>query len=315
VSEPDLTQAVQTTLQRCLAVQRGEDVLIVADEAKADIGQALRAEAERMGADATLALTTARPVNGEEPAPSVAAALAACDVFIAPTSWSISHTQSRTAASEAGARGATMPTVTRDMLARLMAADFETLTRRSRAIAQLMTDADSAHVTCPRGTDLRIDLTGRTAISDDGDLTQPGAFGNLPCGEGFIAPLSGEGTVVASSLAAIGLAAPPAVLTIEDGALTMAEGPQGAQLLAMLHGAGERGTNLAELGVGTNERAGLTGNILEDEKMLGTVHVAFGASAGIGGTVAVPVHLDVLITDATLTIGDTPVLEAGRILL
>ena len=58
--------------------------------------------------------------------------------------------------------------------------------------------------------------------------------------------------------------------------------------------AGSEGRNLAELGVGTNERATLTGNILEDEKMLGTVHIAFGASAGIGGTVAVPVHLDAL---------------------
>jgi leucyl aminopeptidase (aminopeptidase T) len=315
MSEPDLTTAVETTLRRCLAVQPGEDVLVVADAAKADIGHALRDEAERMGADATLALTTARPVNGEEPAAGVAAAMAACDVFVAPTSWSISHTRARKAATDAGARGATMPTVTRDMLARLMAADFETLARRSRAIAALLSAADSARVTCPRGTDLTLDLTGRTAIADDGDLTEPGAFGNLPCGEGFIAPLGGEGTVVASSLAAIGLADPPAVLTVEGGALTMAEGPQGAQLLAQLHGAGERGTNLAELGVGTNERAGLTGIILEDEKMLGTVHVAFGASAAIGGTVAVPVHLDVLITEATLTIGDTPVLEAGRILL
>ena len=58
---------------------------------------------------------------------------------------------------------------------------------------------------------------------------------------------------------------------------------------------GEAGTNLAELGVGTNDAATLTGNVLEDEKILGTVHVAFGASAGIGGTVSVPIHLDVVI--------------------
>jgi len=82
-----------------------------------------------------------------------------------------------------------------------------------------------------------------------------------------------------------------------------------------MDGAGERGRNLAELGVGTNERAGLTGNILEDEKMLGTVHVAFGASAGIGGTVSVPVHLDCLVQDATLDVGGTRVLDAGRLVL
>ena len=48
---------------------------------------------------------------------------------------------------------------------------------------------------------------------------------------------------------------------------------------------GEGGTNVAELGIGTNESATLTGNVLEDEKILGTAHVAFGASAAIGGTV------------------------------
>jgi leucyl aminopeptidase (aminopeptidase T) len=121
--------------------------------------------------------------------------------------------------------------------------------------------------------------------------------------------------IYASSLAAIGLSDPPARLTVEGGRLVAADQPTGEALLNRLDAAGELGTNLAELGVGTNERAGLTGNILEDEKMLGTVHVAFGASAGIGGTVSVPVHLDVLVLDATLTVGDTTVVDAGRFLL
>ena len=100
-----------------------------------------------------------------------------------------------------------------------------------------------------------------------------------------------------------------------DGRLTRAAGPEGERLYELLTGAGPAGTNLAELGVGTNERARLTGNILEDEKILGTVHVAFGASAGFGGTVAVPIHLDVLVSDATLTVDDTIVLDAGRYVL
>ena len=79
------------------------------------------------------------------------------------------------------------------MLARLMDADFDVLRARSRAVADLLSAAGEAHVTCPRGTDLHLDLSGREAIADDGDLTAPGAFGNLPCGEGFIAPRGGRG--------------------------------------------------------------------------------------------------------------------------
>jgi leucyl aminopeptidase (aminopeptidase T) len=237
-------------------------------------------------------------------------------VFIAPTSRSLSHTQGRKRATDNGARGATMPTVTAEMLARLMDADFDLLRARSRAVTDLLSAADEARVSCPRGTDLRLDLSGRAAIADDGEITAPGSFGNLPCGEGFVAPCGGEGTVATRSLASIGVVqGHPAHLTVEGGRLTKATGPEGERLYELLTGAGARGTNLAELGVGTNERARLTGNILEDEKILGTVHVAFGASAGIGGTVSVPIHIDVVVTDATLTIGDTAVLDAGRYVL
>jgi leucyl aminopeptidase (aminopeptidase T) len=312
----DLARAVHTVVRRCLAVQPGEDVLVVVDAPLQDVGEALREEAQRAEADAVLAVMAPRANHGEEPPPPIAEALAACDVFIAPASRSLSHTQARKRATERGARGATMPTVTADMLARLMDVDFDVLRERSQAVARLLEAADEAHVTCPRGTDLRVDLTGRRGLADDGDLTARGAFGNLPCGEGFIAPAGGEGTVATRSIASLGLIqGHPARLTIEGGRLTHATGADGERLYELLTSVGEAGTNLAELGVGTNDRARLTGNILEDEKMLGTVHVAFGASAAIGGTVAVPIHLDVMVTDATLTIGDTTVLEGGRYVL
>jgi leucyl aminopeptidase (aminopeptidase T) len=182
-------------------------------------------------------------------------------------------------------------------------------------VAALLDEGTRAHVTCPRGSDLRLDLSNRTGVSDDGDLTAAGAFGNLPCGEGFIAPLNGDGTIVASSLAPLGLSDPPAVLTVKGGHIVAAEHGLGPEYLERLQEHGEHGTNLAELGVGTNDMATLTGNVLEDEKILGTVHVAFGASAGIGGTVSVPIHLDVVILDASLEIDGRPVLDAGAYVL
>jgi aminopeptidase len=305
--------AIEGVIRRCLGVRAGEQVTVVADRGTADVGEALRAGAVAAGAETVLTVMEPRTVDGEEPPAAVAAALQAADVFIAPTTRSLSHTRARKAASERGARGATLPGVTADMLGRLMAADLDTLQRRSRALAELLTDADEARFTCPRGSDLRLDLAGRRGMADDGDLTAAGAFGNLPCGEGFIAPLGGEGRFVAASLAGIGEA--EAVLTVQDGRLVAAERPGGERLLETLRAAGELGTNLAELGVGTNERATVTGNVLEDEKILGTVHVAFGASAGIGGNVSVPVHLDCVVLEPTLDIGETRVIEAGRFIL
>jgi len=312
---PDLGPAVATVVHRCLAVRPGEEVLVVADRETWTIGEALRDEAADTGADAVLAVMDPRVVDGNEPPRTIAGALQSCDVFIAPTSRSLSHTRARKAATDAGARGATMPGVTADMLARVMAVDFDRMAARSEKVAGLLSRADIARLTCPRGSDFTFDLTEREGLPDDGALTEPGAFGNLPCGEGFIAPLNGEGRLVATTLAPVGIAEEPVALTVEDGRLTEADGPLGPRFLQLLTDAGEGGTNLAELGVGTNDRARLTGNILEDEKILGTVHVAFGASAGFGGTVSVPVHLDVVILEPTLEINGRVVLDLGSYML
>jgi leucyl aminopeptidase (aminopeptidase T) len=312
---PDLGASVSTVVRRCLAVEAGEEVLVVVDPSTRRIGEALRDEASAAGADAVLAVMDERATDGTEPPDVVAAALAACDVFIAPTSRSLSHTSARKRASDRGARGATMPGVTEDMLARVMAVDFELMAARSRAVAHVLDEGTVARVTCSRGSKVTLELAGRRGISDDGDLSAAGAFGNLPCGEGFIAPLSGDGTIVAMSLAPLGLRDEPAALTLRDGKIVDARGGLGPEYLDLLRAHGEPGTNLAELGVGTNDCATLTGNVLEDEKILGTVHIAFGASAGIGGTVSVPIHLDVVILEASLEVDGRPVLNAGRYVL
>jgi leucyl aminopeptidase (aminopeptidase T) len=313
----DLDQAVVNVMERCLRVRDGETVLVVADPDSTAIGEALLAAARAAGGDAVLTILPPNPARGTEPPAPVAAAFAAADVFIAPCLPSLSHTSARKRACEAGHRGATLPGVTADMLARLMSTDFDALAARCRAVAALLTEAGDAHITCPRGTDLRLDLRGRAGISDEGDLGAPGAFGNLPCGEGFMSPAGGDGTIATTSLGLVGLTGEPVLLTVRDGVLADAEGGGDAarRFLAMLDAHGPLGRNLAELGVGTNDRATLTGNILEDEKILGTAHIAFGASAGIGGTVTVPVHLDVVVIEPSLRIGATQVLDGGRWLL
>ncbi len=308
----DFAIAVRNVIRRCLAVGEGEEVLVVGDPGTTLVADALRREAAAVGADAVLALIEERATHGTEPPASVAAALSACDVYLAATTRSLSHTTARKEATNLGVRGATMPGVTADMLARVMTVDFEVLAERSHQVADLLSLASTAHLSCPRGSEMTFQLSGRQGIADDGDLTDTGAFGNLPCGEAFISPRGGDGEVAALSLASLGLSEPPAVLSVRDGCLVAAEGGQGPAFLELLHEHGAAGLNLAELGVGTNDRAMLTGNVLEDEKLLGSVHVAFGASAAIGGNVAVPIHLDAIIGEATLVIDDQRVLDEGR---
>jgi len=314
----DLDSAVQAVVCDCLGVRAGEEVLVICNPATRELGERLRSEAGGAGADAVLALIAERASHAAEPPQPVAAAMAVADVVLAPTVQSLSHTAARKAASEAGVRIATLPGVTADMLARVMSADMSDLRRRGRAIAHALSAGSGAHITCPNGSDLRLGLDGREAIPDAGELKQRGAFGNLPCGEGFIAPVEGtsEGTlVVDGSIAGVGIPDEASTLTVESGHLVTASGAAGRDLMKLLTAHGAEGTNVAELGIGSNEKATLTGNVLEDEKILGTAHVAFGASAAIGGTVQVPVHLDCVVMRPDVTIDGEPLVRAGELLV
>lgn len=309
-----LDRALDAVVRRCLAVRPGEELLVIGDDGTAALAGRLRDAGAAAGAEAVLALMSPRATHGSDPPASVAAALAACEAFVAASTFSLSHTPARKRASERGARGASMPGITPATLARLLGTDLDAVVRRSRAVAERLGAAGSARITCPRGSDLTLDLRGAPGIADDGSLSRPGAFGNLPFGEGYCVPRGGAGRIVASSLASVGVPDAPVTLELRDGALHDGTGAVGRAFAERLRAVDPRATNVAELGVGTNDAATLTGSILEDEKILGSVHVAFGASAAIGGTVDVPVHLDVVVLDASVELDGEPLLERGRLL-
>ncbi len=312
----DLDRAVRAVVRDCLGVREGEEVLVVGNPATLQLSERLREEAAHAGADAVLAVISERASHAAEPPRTVAEAMAAADVLLAPTVQSLSHTAARKRASENGARCATLPGVTEEILARVMSADMEGLRVRGHAVAEALDRASEARITDSNGTDLHLDLSGREAVPDAGELTERGAFGNLPCGEGFISPAGGDGTlVIDGSMAGVGLVDEPVELVVEGGHLTSARGGQGMAFMELLTEHGDDGTTIAELGVGTNEKATLTGEIIEDEKILGTCHVAFGASAGIGGTVQVPVHLDCVVTKPTLELDGEAIVRDGALLI
>ncbi|HEY6730689.1 MAG TPA: aminopeptidase [Solirubrobacterales bacterium] len=314
----ELDRAVKTVVRQCMGISPGEDVLVVCNPVTEEIGALMRIEAQGDGADATLAVISERDSAAAEPPRAVAAAMAAADVVLAPTIQSLSHTAARKAATDAGVRIGTLPGVTEEMLSRLMTGDLEEIRRRGWAVVTALNRSAEARITCRHGSDLRIGLEGRLGIVDAGELGNRGAFGNLPCGEGFIAPVEGtaEGTlIVDGSIAGVGLLETPVELTVREGHLVEATGEDGARLLELLTAHGEDGTNVAELGIGTNEEAILTGNILEDEKILGTCHVAFGASAAIGGTVQVPVHLDCVVLEPKVELDGETIVSGSDLLV
>jgi leucyl aminopeptidase (aminopeptidase T) len=292
-------------------------VLVIYNAEQRAIAQSLTAAAGVRARDVTELEFAAASRHGEEPPAQVAAAVERADVLFAATSRSISHTLVRTRATERGVRVATLPTVTEEVFVRAVPVNYSELKRQGERLAALLTSASTARVTSEAGTDLTVSLRGRTGLNDDGDLRKPGAFGNLPAGEAYIAPIEsvGDGTIVFdASLAGYGLPTSPLRVTVEAGRAVEAETPAGQWLLDTLDAGGEHGRSLAELGIGTNPAAILTGKVLEDEKVIGTVHLAFGASAGIGGANAAGVHIDGVLRRPRLELDGVRILEDGALI-
>ena len=304
-------------LRTCMGLKEGESLLVVTDTSTREIGEALFEAGRGETADALLLVMAPTGRHGAEPPTPVAEAMRTADVVVCPTQYSLTHTQARLAATRAGARVATMPGITREMFfAGAVSADYEVVAERSRRVADLLTAARTARVVGP-GWELGISLEGRKAVASTGLYREKGESGNLPSGEAYIAPVEGTAAgevVVDGSIAGVGKLDEPVRLVIEKGMLVAAEGVAGSKLLALLGDAAEA-RNLAELGVGTNDRARVSGVVLEDEKIYGTVHLAFGDNSTFGGNTRAGVHIDAIILRPDLYLDDRLVACGGRLLL
>jgi len=310
-------KGIANICQSCLGVKKGEKTIVICDKPKRKIGADLFDYLVKLGADATMCEITPRVQHGEEPPGYIAELLKMSKVFLIPASKSMTHTQARKQAIERGARGATLPDVTEEMISRTMSADYNQIKRRTQKLARIMSGAKRVHITTPAGTDVEIVTEGREYFLDTGILTKPGTFSNLPAGEIYIAPLEGKSkgrVIFDASFSGIGMLKEPITIEIEKGRAERIKGDKG-RLARMLDAPGKKGRNLAELGIGTNDRAIITGNVLEDEKVMGTIHLAFGDNSTFGGKVKVDVHLDGMVLKPNVTADGREIMKNGRLML
>jgi len=318
----ELMPGAMKVVETCLGVKAAEVVLVVADSDMSEIADSLLCALHAIGNDAVAMMMTPRHHSGEEPPRNVRQAMIASDVVLLVTSKSLSHTQARVQTLAAGGRIASMPGITRDMMTTGgITADYHRVADLSRKIVALLNQASSARITTARGTDLSMSLEGRVLPKppDDGFITRRGQFGNLPGGEAAIAPVedSVEGVlVIDGSVAPVGRLRDTITVRIQHGRIVGIEGGQEAvQFEEFLRGFDESARTVGELGIGTNEKARVTGNILEDEKALGTCHIGFGTNVGMGGVIQSTTHNDVVILHPDVFLDGRQIIKDGTLLL
>jgi leucyl aminopeptidase (aminopeptidase T) len=304
-SEAALREAAETAIRQCMNLQSDESCAVVTDDKRQPIGEALYEAASGVTDDTVIVRYPLGDQHGEEPPEPVAAAMRDADVFLAPTTKSLSHTRARGNANEAGARGATLPGITEEVMLVGLDADYRAIEQHCDDVLVQVADADEIRVTTPKGTDISFTPGDREWFADTGMVHEPGQFSNLPAGEVFVSPEDVNGTyVVDGTMMPYGLLDEGQELRfeVEDGYVTeISDDEVREQVETGAESVGQDAYNLAELGIGTNVGVDeLVGSVLLDEKAAGTVHIAIGDDAGIGGDTDAPLHLDGIITEPTV---------------
>jgi leucyl aminopeptidase (aminopeptidase T) len=298
-----LDTAAATAVGQCMALGSDESCVVVTDDRTQEVGEALyRAARERTG-DASIVRYPPGDQHGEEPPEPIGAAMAAADVVLCPTAKSLSHTRARTAANEAGARVATLPGITEEIFLAGLDADYDRIASECERILEQVAGAAEIRITSPQGTDFAVRPGDREWLSDTGIVHDPGEMSNLPAGEVFVSPETSSGTyVVDGTMMPRGLLSGEIEFVVEDGTVTeVSDDAVRKQLDDAAEKVGEDACNLAEVGIGTNVAVtDLVGSVLADEKAAGTVHIAIGDDAGIGGSVSAPIHTDGVLREPTV---------------
>lgn len=245
----------------------------------------------------------------------------AVNVAIGLANFSTSHTRFRDLLTRiGGARYASMPLFDPDMFFGPMTVDWRSLAKRTRDLARKIDKSNRIILSTPNGTRLSLSKEGRKAYTDTGILTKPGSFSNLPAGEVFLAPLEGtaNGRLVIEWAPTERLKHPVTLIVIKGKVREVQGRDRYVEALKEKLRENDDFRNIAELGIGTNEKANRPDNILESEKILGTIHIALGDNSSFGGKVRTSFHQDFIFFQPTLRLiyrdnKDEVIINKGRI--
>jgi len=323
-----LLESARTVVRTCMDIRRGENVLIVCDPTTSEIGQALHEAASERSDRVLLIVMPRGRHHGEEPPSPVGNLMRQQQVVIAPTKYSLTHTRAVQSARREGARVVTMPGMTVEMFTQGgISADFAQIKNSISQLNPYLRRRKMAQVTSESGTDVTFEANWREwKLDDNGICNRPKMITNLPAGKAFIMPKEGtmNGTIVIDGSWDASLVEEAIEFEVENGlVIDVKGGPLAATIRQQFGEAATRIRNrdrelvwtIAEFGFGMNPKARLIGNVLEDEKRLGTCYFSIGDNTSLGGNADVGIHIPGVIRKPSLWLDDTRILDEGTFLI
>lgn len=260
--------------------------------------------------------------HGKEPYRDIANLMLEYDVILAMTTFSLTHTEARKKACKNGARVASMPGITKDMFYAngSINANYIKIKEDAKKWKNIIESSEEACIKTKEGTDLSLILGKRKFEVDDGMLIKPGSFSNLPAGEVCGAPISANGILVVPKGWYPDLTQ-NLIFEFKNGYVIkiIGGGLVGKEFMEKL-GLNKKAEKkkiarrfIAELGIGLNPNAKRIDNILEAEKIKGTLHIAIGDNTSYpGGKNKADIHHDFVIPKPTLILDSEQVMVNGE---
>ena len=328
---PELAPGARNAVEVCLAIQPGERVALIADEASREVAASLAAALEAAGARfESILIEQLAPRPLVQAPQEILDALERCDAGILcvhPLQGELASRMAIVATVERRRiRYAHMVGVTPEIMMQGMRADYRLVDRLSTRLCERMRTAASLRVETALGTSLTATFDPALHWVKTSGIISARYWSNLPAGEVFTTPASVDGVFVCNGTAGDyfgpkygDLAPTPLTLHIKGGRLIGAHSDNKAleqEFWSYCH-TDENSDRVGELAFGTNfGLRRMIGILLQDEKVPG-VHLAFGDPYGsqTGADWKSRTHIDVLTRDCNVWIEETQVIEKGKYLL
>ena len=320
-----MAKSARTVIDTCMDVRRGENILIICDPTTTEIGQALHDAASLRSDRVLLVVMPKGRHHGDEPPTPVANLMRQQQVVIAPTRYSLTHTKAVRQAIKDGSRVATMPGMTLEMFTEGgMSADFNIIKKNIGEMSNLLRRKRIINVKSETGTNVTFEVNWREwKLDDNGICNRPRMLTNLPAGKIFTLPREGtmNGTIVIDGSWDSDLVDEPVFLHVENGLVVDVKGGTAAAQIRQTFGEAARRLKskdqenvwtIAEFGFGMNPNARVAGNVLEDEKRLGTAYFSIGDNTTLGGTAAVGIQISGVLERPSIWMDETLLFEEGQ---
>ena len=323
--EEDMLTSARSVIRTCMQVRPHENVLVVTDPTTSEVGRALYEAASEVTDRILMMMMPRSHRQGNEPPASVGDLMRRQNVVLLATRNSLPHTRSRLTASREGARIASMPGISQDMMATGgMTADYNALQKEISGLNPLLRRRRDVKVTSEAGTDITFRTGARWVLEDNGICNRPGQVTNLPAGKVFVLPQEQtmSGKIVIDGSWEGKMLEEPITFLVEEGAVVSISGGEAAENIQAVLDEARVGlrpsranqiNTVAEFGFGMNPRAKLSGKRLEDQVVRGAAYFGFGDNSALGGSASVGIHMRGVILDPTVELNDVDLVVDGRV--